>query len=390
MGWFSLRRSPAALAAAAAVDDLGAGLIALRLGAGDVAPPGTVIVVFNAAGQARRGAGGKVACAPGDTAFCFHPGPYTVDMTPFAAAPEWGLRLRFVIDAANPHVQQQRFDLYVHAEVAPAHDRLPLDRLAAAMQAAVQAALAHGALELPPCTALDEWHAFRAGLNQLLYTRFGLTVDDCVPVDLGDQVDFAAVLQARAQQAAIDEQEALAAAPLLPPELHSMSALPPQPDVPDVSDVPGVHEVPVAALLPAAPAACADAAGLRRLFLELPAVSRDLRLLDLPAGQALFQQHQALLLRLGMASLNVDTMPTLGWAAPDQPLDAAGQARRAGATGIAVGALDEAWALLARLQRAEAGDWPGLLDDADRVCANLETGLALRRAPHGAPREPVL
>jgi len=399
MGWFSLRRTPAALAAA--VDDLGTGLIALRRGAGDMAPPGTVVVVFNPAGQARRGAAGKVTCASGDTAFCFHPGPYTVDITPFAAAPEWGLRLRFVIDAANPHVPQQRFDLYLCAEVVPDLDRLPLTRLAAAMQGAVQSALAHGALDLPPCTALVEWHAFRAGLNQLLYTRFGVTVDDCVPVDLGDQVDFAAVLQARAQQAAIDEQAALPAAPLQP-ELHSMSALPP-PDVPDVSEVPGVPGIPEvsvtarppgtqsgAAQPAAAPAAGADAAGLRRLFLELPAVSRDLRLLDLPAGQALFQQHQALLLRLGMASLNVDTMPTLGWAAPDQPLDASGQARRAGATRIAVGALDEAWALLARLQRAEAGDWPALLDDADRMCANLETGLALRRAPHGEPREPAL
>jgi hypothetical protein len=38
--------------------------------------------------------------------------------------------------------------------------------------------LAQGALDLPPCTTLEEWHAFRAGLNQLMYTRYGVTVDD--------------------------------------------------------------------------------------------------------------------------------------------------------------------------------------------------------------------
>ena len=380
MAWFSLRRQSAAKVAGAAqtaaLADLGAGLIALRLGAGAgaVAPPGAVVVVFDAAGQARRAASGRVACAPDDTAFCFHPGPYTADLTPFAAAPEWGLRLRFVIDAANPHVEQQRFDLYLYAEVAAGDGRLSLAALAASVQQALQAELAHGALDLPPCTSLEEWHAFRAGFNQLLYTRFGVTVDDCVPVDLGGQVDFAQVLQERARQAAVEEQAVSAA--LAEPELHSISALPTEP-VPE----------PVMAK-PAG--TVGDAAGLRRLFLELPAVSRDLRVLILPPGPATFQQHQSLLLRLAMASLNVDTMPALAWAAPDQPLDDANQARRTSATGIAVAALDQAWSLLARLQLAGADDWPALLDDADRICANLETGLAQRRAPYGERREPAL
>lgn len=384
MAWFSLRRQSAANMAKAAkathLADLGAGLVALRLVAGDAAPPGAVVVIFNAAGQARRAASGKVACAPDDNVFCFHPGPYTVDLVPFAAAPEWGLRLRFVVDAANPHVDQQRFDLYLYAEVAPDDARLPLAGLAAAVQKALQNELAHGALDLPPCTSLEEWHAFRAGLNQLLYTRFGVTVDDCVPVDLGGQVDFARVLQARAQQAAIDEQAAIdqqaAIAAAVEPELHTIAALPSAP-----ASQPVVTN-PVAAV--------SDAAGLRRLFLELPAVSRDLRLLALPAGPSTFQQHQSWLLRLGMASLNVDTMPSLAWAAPDQPLAASEQARRSGATAVAVAALDETWSLLARLQMAGAADWPALLDDADRMCANLETGLALRRAPHGERQEPGL
>jgi hypothetical protein len=65
---------------------------------------------------------------------------------------------------------------------------------------------------------------------------------------------------------------------------------------------------------------------LRRLFIELPALGSEPRLLALPEGSAIFQQHQALLLRLGMAALNVNTM--LAWAAPDLPQSAADQFRR--------------------------------------------------------------
>ena len=63
--------------------------------------------------------------------------------------------------------------------------------------------------------------------------------------------------------------------------------------------------------------------------------------------------------------------------------------RRVARTAITVAALDEAWSLLARLQLAGADGWPALLDDADRICANLETGLALRRTPHDASQEPA-
>ena len=119
-------------------------------------------------------------------------------------------------------------------------------------------------------------------------------------------------------------------------------------------------------------------------------MSRDLRLLLLPEGALIFQQHQALLLRLGMAALNVNTMPSLAWAAPDQPLAYADQVRRTSQTLLAVQALDEAWALLARFQRAGHAQWPALLEEADRICANLETGLAFRRAPHVPRTEPSL
>jgi hypothetical protein len=126
------------------------------------------------------------------------------------------------------------------------------------------------------------------------------------------------------------------------------------------------------------------------LFLELPALSSELRLLALPEGLPIFQQHQSLLLRLGMAALNVNTMPSLAWAAPDQPLGAADQALRNAQTMIAQAALDEAWSLLARLQLAGHGQWPQLLDDADRICANLETGLSLRRTTYVPRTEPSL
>jgi hypothetical protein len=137
-----------------------------------------------------------------------------------------------------------------------------------------------------------------------------------------------------------------------------------------------------------ATAAVQDARALRRLFIELPVLGSELRLLALPEGSAIFQQHQALLLRLGMAALNVNTMPALAWAAPDQPLAAGDQAVRSAQTLIAQSALDESWSLLARLQLACPQQWPQLLDEADRICANLETGLSLRRMPHIPRTEP--
>ncbi|NVD74674.1 hypothetical protein D0T25_10020 [Duganella sp. BJB488] len=380
MGIFSRRRKPAI-----DIDGLGVTLVALRLDAGDSAPVGSTVVVFNAGGHARRAPAGKVACEQGETVLCFHPGPYTVHLAPFASAPEWGLRLRFVVDAANPRVTQQRFDLYLYSEMA---GRLELETLRAAAQAALQTELAQGALDLPPCTTMDEWHAFRAGLNQLMYTRFGLTVDDCVPVDLGDQVDYAEVLKARA---------AVEAAVAPPPVENSgaSSAQTPRTAAPvaqasqqDVASTLSAHVQRNATA--ATPTARQDAFALRRLFIELPSLASELRVLVLPDGLQNFQQHQALLLRLGMAALNVNTMPALAWAAPDQPLAPEEQARRTVQTLLAVQALDEAWALLARFQRADHAQWPALLEDADRICANLETGLAFRRAPHAPRAEPSL
>jgi len=410
MGLFNRRRKQAADTAG-----LGLTLIALRLDAGEVAPALSTVVVFNAAGHARRAPAGKVACEQGETAFCFHPGPYTVDLLPFAAAPEWGLRLRFVVDAANPRVSQQRFDLYLYSETG---GRLTLADFGASAQLALQAELAQGALALPPCTTLDEWHTFRAGLNQLMYTRYGVTVDDCVPVDLGEQVDYAAILQTRARQkaaqaTAIDSAAEAApngVSPTAPPVTHAATATGSGAAVAgapgragDAAAATASAEAPPQGQSGAAAAGSAhavapsagraaeqDARALRRLFIELPALGAELRLLMLPEGLPIFQQHQALLLRLGMAALNVNTMPSLAWATPDQPLAAGDQARRSAQTMLAQSALDEAWSLLARLQLAGPEQWPQLLDEADRICANLETGLSQRRLPHIPRTEPSL
>lgn len=366
MGFFFRRRAPRTDLAG-----LGDTLVAHACVAGDVAPAGTTLLVFAANGQARRQLAGKVVLADAERAWCFHPGPYTLTLLPFAAAPEWGLQLRVVVDAANPRVAQQRFDLFLYSEVAQG---LALVQLQERLQAGLQLALTQGVLELAPATTLEEWHAFRAGFNQLLYTRFGLTVDDCVPVDLAPQADYAAQLRARAIPVPIS----IAAMPAVAPT-HAAGR-------------------PVEAARPAAPAAPAshvrpdaqaDAIGLRRLFLELPALRSGLRLLEVPAAADAFEAHQALLLRLGMASLNVQSMPTLGWAAPDQALPLAQQQRRIGHTLLSLQALDEGWSMLAQWQRAgsDTSAWRLLLDQADRVCANLEMGLAGRRLPYPLDQE---
>lgn len=323
---------------------LGGAALAMRMPGGAAVPRGCVGVVFDKGGRIRRmEEGARLALADHESASCFHPGPYRLELLPFAAAPELGLQITFVVDSADPRVAQQRFDLYLMSE---AGDVLALDDFGAAMEAALQRELAQGNLELPPCTTLDEWNVFRAGLNQLCYTRFGVTVDDCVPADLGERVDYARLLLARAADAPVGAAQQ------------------------------------VRACLPRRPVtgAAADAPGLRRLFLELPCVMCALRLAVLPPGQALFQQHQALLQRLDAVSLSVGTMPALALAAPGQPLDTPRQDERAAATVQACAALDEAWALLARLNLAGDPQLGALLDEADRIVANLEFHCAARRA----------
>jgi len=322
---------------------LGEATVARPVAASCQLPPDGVGVAVAASGRPRRvSAGARLVLAEGESGWCFHGGPYGCDLTPFAAAPEIGLRVHFAIDSADPRLAQQRFDLFLASEAA---GELTLASLAARIEDALQRELAQGNLELPPCTTLDEWNAFRAGFNQLLYTRFGVTVDDCVPVDLAGTRDFARVLIARA---VADQQAGATPAAAVPAAL-------------------------------AIDAAVDDARALRRLFLELPCVMCRVREAALPQGQALFRQQQALLQRLDLVCLAASTMPALGLAAPGQPLAFDSQQRRARHSLRAAEALDEAWALLARLERADDQGLDSLFDEADRIVANLEHALLERK-----------
>jgi len=364
---------------------LGRDVIAVRLAAvatgADTVPAGAVIVIVDAGGRARRSLSVKAVDGVDEAVYCFHPGPYGIDLIPFAGAPELGLRLSFVVDAADPRVTQQRFDLFLHSEAEVGVDApLTLGRFGALLEATLQRELAQGNLDLAPCTSHDEWNLFRAGLNQLLYTRFGVTVEDCLPADFGDRVDFSAVLASRmidvggfaGVAGAVDGASAMPAPAAAPERTPPLLSVP----VEAVGVIGETRETRETREI----SGTADARALRRLFLELPALSGALRLAGLPAGQPWFQLQQRLLQRLDLAAIEVATMPSLAWQTPDRRLDAGQQARRAAASVDAVRTLDDAWALLARLQRADGADLPALLDDADRLLCNLACALALRRA----------
>lgn len=508
MALFKRFRSGAAAGDAAVAERLGSDWIAVRREAGSLAPAQCVTLLYGESGNSRRlvsfrsdGGAAKIACMKGERAWCFHPGPYVADIVPFAGAPEVGLRMVFVIDAADPRVTQQRFDLFLVSEMDAELAQLTLEAFAAQSQAAVRAALEQGVLDLPPCTSLDEWNLFRAGLNELMYIRFGVTVEDCVPVDLAPAVDFAAMLRGRAAAqataappayhgvslqppatlAATPEPESDAASPAWPTAAAAPSAPAPTPraapgslpapglaptvpagvimpgtskpatsQAPDASD--GVSAPPTSpapaspagpapaaappdsadpagspsnpALMragpagapqvaPAAPAAVAgshlndsqlppgwasghssraakrDALAIRRLFLELPAISAALRQVALPEGQKIFKQQQAILQRLSLLALDAGTMPSLDWAAPDQRAEQSHRAGRAEQGRRAVTALDEAWSLLARLKQAGPDETGNCLQEADRIVANLEYHLARRRNIAPQPQERV-
>lgn len=395
--------------------DLGAGSVVTRVAAGRSVPVGCVGLVADAAGSARRvPAGQRLEAASHELVWCFHPGPYHMEIAPFAHAPEMGLHLQVVVDDADPRLRQQRFDLFVMAEV---REGLCYVDLKARLQAQLAAALEQGALELPPCTTLDEWHAFRAGLNQLVYTRFGLTVEDCFPVDLGDRVDYAALLAARpaleqaagdgaalcAPQGASNEDDptalptggaASAASPSARPAPTQTMAERAQGGTGATREggaesaergaaCDGGAESAKLVLAPPGgaqgDAAEVDALALRRLFLELPHVMCSFRAAALPDRPDAFRLQKSLLARLDMVLLSVSTMPTLELEAPGVALPREEQHRRATASAQAIAALDEAWSLLARIELAGRIDEP-MADDADRIVANLEAAVANRRA----------
>jgi hypothetical protein len=363
--------------------------------AGEAIPPGALAVAFDAAGRSRRIHAPDTVNAPATAArlasggvFCFHPGPYSVCVVPFESAPEIGLRIQFAVDTDDSGGCQHRFDLFLFSE---APSPLSVAALGAALQDALRLALTSadgGALELPPCTSLEEWHAFRAGLNQLAHARFGLMLDDCIPVDLGAEVDYAAQLAARA----VEEAGAPPGAPpgATPGVTAGIPELPKAFDPAADGRIEPVMENIVAQAPqpkseePADPAV-ADAAAMRRLFLELPALTAALRQAGMPQGPLQFSAYRKLLQRLDLLNLESIMMPSLAWAAPDRPLDLGQQARRARHSMDAVKALEEAWTLLARLQASASMASSALLDEGDRIVSNLEYHFARRREPFAQP-----
>jgi len=367
--------------------ELGRTAVALPMRAGCAVPPGCPIVIVDAGGGTRRpGAVKRFEARDGDLAWVFHPGPYSVDILPFAQAPELGLRTTFAIEA-DPAAVHQRFDLYLASE---ASGRLDLAALAASLQDTLQRELAQGGLELPPCATIEEWNAFRQGLNQLLYMRFGLTVDDCVPVDLGATRDYAAMLAARAAQqaastAALAPHAATAAAggAAASSSAASASAFAPAPAYASALAGAALGRAAASARENGAEPTLADARALRRLFLELPCLMCGLRMAALPNCPELFRQQQALLQRLDVLSVGAGAMPSLNLAAPGQPLPMDEQLRRARHSQRAAASLDEAWALLARMKREPEAlarhRLAALYDDAERIVANLEADCDGRR-----------
>ncbi|MCE3261488.1 MAG: hypothetical protein K0R43_567 [Pseudoduganella sp.] len=324
-----------------AADGLGTSVLAVRAAAQPPLPPDAV----------------PLETADG-VAWLAHSGPLRCHLAPFAAAPELGLRLDYCFDASG---ERQRFALLLAAEAGSV---LTTDAVAEALQEAVQGALQRGTLELPPCTSDEEWHAFRAGLNELVYTRFGLVVEDCVPVDLHPALDLAAQLLAAAT----------AGAPSAPPPLAGTLDAAPLADMP----VHGWRSAANAGFgAPGGDAVAADALALRRLFLELPALAAGMRALPRQECDGSFAPLQDILRRLALAAVGVNTMPALTHAAPGRRLPHATQQLRAAHARAAQSALDEGWALLACMR---GGLDPARLDEADRILSNLEYSLAQRRA----------
>ena len=323
---------------------LGTDWLALPAHQGAALPERCLMLYVDPAGHVRQAREGKVAARSGESAWCVHVGPYRCAFPPFAAAPELGLRLDYCIDAG---ADLARFGLLLASEsVGP----LAAGAFTQAVQDAVQSALQQGALELPPCVSAAEWQSFRAGLDELMFTRFGVTVEDCVPHDLHPAVDFAAQLR----QAAASVAEPC----IVMPDAATAPALP---------DYAPDHASPAD-----------DARALRRLFLELPALAAALRALPLAEGQ--FAQRQDALRRLALAALEASTMPALGLAAPGVALAQDTIARRIAQALAAQAALEQGWAVLAQWRAASA---PAPLDELERILSNLAVALAARRSHSG-------
>jgi hypothetical protein len=286
------------------------------------------------------------------------------------ATPEIGLKIAFVLDSLDPRVNVQRFDLFLASEI---EQDLSLASMQARLENGLQAELAAGGLECGACMSLPEWMRFRAQLERWLYTRFGLVIEDCALLDLGEQVDYAQILLQRAA--------AVSAAPAAVVQPEPMPEIPPEappelpPEAPQAVRSDKGREVP----------GMSDAAQLRRLFLELPDFTARWRAMNPPGGYFALQQTTAQ--RLSLLKAQVSAMPALAWASPQQALTAAQIKTRSGHMQQAIAAWEQAWFLLARLTQAQgdAEQWQRERDEIDRILANLEYTLAARAALPGGP-----
>ncbi len=370
---------------------LGQTLIVCPALAQQAVPAGCIGIAIAPDGSSRRHASGQVI-PQAEQAFWVHPGPWQSQLCLHPATPEIALKLRFVLDSPDPRVQVQRFDLFLASEFAnevanqvahqsnthQSQQNLALSAFQARLEQGLQAELANGNMECGACMSLPEWMRFRAQLERWLYTRFGLTIEDCALVDVGEQLDYAQILLQRAA-AGVSSSVSPSVSPNVSPDFSpspspSISAgvevLPniPPPVLPQPQYKPALH----------------DAAQLRRLFLELPDFTLRWRALNPAPGFFALQQTAAQ--RLSLLKGQVSAMPALAWANPHQTLSASQIAIRSAHLHEAMLAWDEAWSLLARLHQIEndaAGtlaQWQREQDHIDRILTNLEHSLAARAA----------
>lgn len=233
----SLFRRPSALPIPDAAR-LGASMLAVTAPLGAYVPEGCVALVIERDGRRRLAGGERLAGQAQALAWCLHPGPYECVLQ-LQASGDIGLLLRFALDTLDLRSTQQRIDLFLASE---ADGPVSVLDFAAQMAWALQQECQRGCLRLGPSGTLAEWQQFRSGVDQLLYARFGVLVQECVQV-----------------------------------ELNAASAMPT-----------AVARAPLAS----------SPRALQRLRLELPCLICAVRQAVLPAAQEQFRQHQGLLLRL--------------------------------------------------------------------------------------------
>lgn len=320
--------------AAAALAALGQNCIALKLHAACTVPPNCLGINLAQQPAQRLAAGATLAAG----AYLVHPGPYALRLQPHPEVAEIVLALKLVLDQPDPRLPEQRFDLFLRTEGT---DQIEAAQFCAQLQTCVQQAVQDQQLSLQTCASAKEWQQFRAGLEKLLYVRFGWSVEACLPQDIGTQLDAADVLLAQAAQ--LDSLEA--------------SATPPQVRADNTA-----NQAATQAPTEASPATANSRALMRRLFLELPALVQAWRQLPWPIDSALFAQRQLLFHRLDMISAEVAT-PAAN--APD-----CGPALQQ--------TLELAWARLAQMQCLPAAKLPQAQTEINTICQQWEVALRLK------------